>query len=540
MNCSVYRNISFATVAGLADLLDHGAAIEVRGATVRELRSRMTVLSRPRERCLFVPYRMNDMIANLAETFWVLAGRNDVAWLTPYLPRAIEYSDDGVTWRGGYGPRLRDWKGVDQIGETRRLLLQERATRRAVMSLFDPDRDFVDSKDIPCNNWFHWLIRDSRLHLTASVRSNDLMWGFSGINSFCWSVLHEMMAFWVGADVGESTYLASSFHLYERHFESGQKAVKAFRGTTCYDFGLEGPLFQTPFEDFNKVLQIWFEMEADARQNPNGKCDVRQFLDDPFLQTSLQLVRLHHGSRAGWDSIKIAEALASMQPSDMTAAAYEFFARSHPEIVDLAADSKVIAFLEAYRGQGSKPLVRTRTAELLNFVKHVHAEKSTAYGDSWKKRGELTSILANIARKVDRLARYRATGAVLVDESVLDTAIDLFVYLLKYRLYLLERAPSVGGVLGSFSPPFSDDPACFDALAATYCEAEVESTSWESIVDRLIRDFEDAHALATSGAPVVVREARAAALAQLSFLLVQIFERDDPTAVWRWTQSLGN
>jgi len=91
-----YRNISYATVAGLHDLLSSGAVLEVRGERARELRNRVTILERPYEKCLFVPHRRNDVVASIAETLWVLAGRNDIAWLKTYLPRAPNYSDDGV------------------------------------------------------------------------------------------------------------------------------------------------------------------------------------------------------------------------------------------------------------------------------------------------------------------------------------------------------------------------------------------------------------------------------------------------------------
>src|SRR5215211_6568696 len=122
-------------------------------------------------------------------------------------------SAEVLRWRAAYGPRLRNWNGVDQLAETRRLLLEDVSTRRAAMSLYDPDRDFVQSSDIPCTNWLHWLVRDERLHLTVGMRSNDVIWGFSGVNSFEWSVLQDMMAFWIGAEVGDATFLASSFHL---------------------------------------------------------------------------------------------------------------------------------------------------------------------------------------------------------------------------------------------------------------------------------------------------------------------------------------
>jgi hypothetical protein len=66
----------------------------------------------------------------------------------------------------------------------------------------------------------------------------------------------------------------------------------------------------------------------------------------------------------------------------------------------------------------------------VSYVSNLHAEKHAVYGDSWKRRGEQVAILANIARKVDRL------GVAGAGDTSADTAVDLLVYLLKYRLWL--------------------------------------------------------------------------------------------------------
>src|SRR6185437_6210665 len=102
-----YRNISFATAGSLVDVVDQGSNVVVRDRATRELVGRLTTIERPLERYLFLPKRHNDVFAQFAETMWVLAGRDDVAWLARYLPRASDYSDDGYTWHGAYGPRLR-------------------------------------------------------------------------------------------------------------------------------------------------------------------------------------------------------------------------------------------------------------------------------------------------------------------------------------------------------------------------------------------------------------------------------------------------
>ncbi|MBK8085124.1 MAG: hypothetical protein IPK28_15615 [Devosia sp.] len=106
-----YRNISLALVGSVRDLLRDGTDVLVRQRATKELIARNTRVEHPLERYLSVPNRNNDVVAQFAESMWVLAGRDDIAWLTRYLPRAQLFSDDGATWRGAYGPRLRNWQG---------------------------------------------------------------------------------------------------------------------------------------------------------------------------------------------------------------------------------------------------------------------------------------------------------------------------------------------------------------------------------------------------------------------------------------------
>ena len=70
--------------------------------------------------------------------------------------------------------------------------------------------------------------------------------------------------------------------------------------------------------------------------------------------------------------------------------------------------------------------------EFRQSISALHRVKDAAYRNAWKKRGEVMSIMANIARKVDRLEYVSAGAPATQDESLIDTATDLFVYLLKY------------------------------------------------------------------------------------------------------------
>ncbi|MCR9121044.1 MAG: thymidylate synthase [Phyllobacteriaceae bacterium] len=453
-----YRNISFAVIGSVRELLRDGANVVVKDALTKELIARNTTLEKPLERYLFVPHRHHDIAAQFAETMWVMAGRNDIDWLRKYLPRAPNFSDDGRTWRGGYGPRLRQWAGIDQIDAVRKILRSDRASRQAVMILFDPALDFQPSKDIPCNNWLSWIIRDNQLHMLAALRSNDVWWGFSGANAFEWSILHEMLAFWVEADVGPADYLATSFHLYEEYFERGERALAAFHGLTPYDFGVQSSAFSTPWQSFPDKLQLWFDLERQISAQPDAPLGSFGQVGDPLLDSGLTIVHVAQAHEV-WGEERLARELAILPARDYVAALYEKYIRIFPGLQATIQHKPISDFFAAQSGRSIDLLAAFNVG-----VKKLHADKDRAYGRAWKKRGELVSIQPNIARKVDRLDTFIATGRGLAGESALDTAVDLVVYVEKYRLFLAESLPP-GTLLPACAPlPLSDYEENFDNL----------------------------------------------------------------------------
>ena len=180
-----------------------------RNGETRELLMQQVHLTSSTHPYTITPGRKASLPAQIAETMWVLSGRDDVAWLSNYLPQAHKFSDDGITWHGAYGPRLRRWgysdtphgthpigheDTLDQLQHVIDMLREDPASRRAVMSIYDPAADTGGGLDVPCNNWLHFLVRDGVVQLHVATRSNDIMWGWSGINAFEWSVLVQVVA----------------------------------------------------------------------------------------------------------------------------------------------------------------------------------------------------------------------------------------------------------------------------------------------------------------------------------------------------------
>jgi hypothetical protein len=86
---------------------------------------------------------------------------------------------------------------------------------------------------------------------------------------------------------------------------------------------------------------------------------------------------------------------------------------------------------------------QTAFTEVVDLLIRLHRPKDQAYGDAWRKRGEVLGIFANIARKADRLQRARSEPQAAAAEELGDTVADLAIYAGKYLTWLAETQPLV-------------------------------------------------------------------------------------------------
>jgi len=200
------------------------------------------------------------------------------------------------------------------------------------MSIFDPSLDYENSKDIPCNNWLQFLIRDDKLFLNVTVRANDLFWGFSGINTFEWSVLQEIMAFWTNSQTSNLNFFIGSLHFYERHFGHVEKILSSFSNKTIYDYGFSSLKFSTPLEKFDETLLEWFELENKIRTHGAEVFKDTEKFEDDFLRSSLQMLIIYNEFLKSSSKSKIKELISRLPKSDFKIAAMEFFYRKYNDI----------------------------------------------------------------------------------------------------------------------------------------------------------------------------------------------------------------
>ena len=152
----------------------------------------------------------------------MLTGRNDVSFLAHWFPRYPQFVGASSQQHGAYGQRLRRHFGFDQLEQAYKALRGNPDTRQVVLQIWDPASDFPDedgqarASDIPCNVISTLKVRRGRLDWLQLVRSNDVDRGLP-YNLIQFTVLHELMAAWIGADLGTYVHVIDSAHWYMDH-----------------------------------------------------------------------------------------------------------------------------------------------------------------------------------------------------------------------------------------------------------------------------------------------------------------------------------
>lgn len=223
------NTLSEITDLAIASVVENGENRDSRNGEVIYLNNVIVELTNPMSRHLNLEGRNNNIYATIAELFWIMSGSDVIdPFLSFFLPRAKDYSDDGVTWRGGYGPRIymdNQLQNAIDVFKTDGL-----DTRRSVISIYDSFIDSgVETKDLPCNNLIHFLVgSNGKLNMNVVSRSSDAIWGLFGINIAEWTFLQEYVAQMVGVPLGTYTHFTSNLHIYNSTGKQAHTVYKNF------------------------------------------------------------------------------------------------------------------------------------------------------------------------------------------------------------------------------------------------------------------------------------------------------------------------
>lgn len=193
---------------------------EGRNGFVREILNASLTLIHPRQRWIGSRIPSLNPAFAIAEVVWIMTGRNDSAMLNYFNPILPRYAGSEATYHGAYGHRLRVHFGIDQIGRAFDVLKNDSESRQVVLQIWDPQADLpastglASNPDIPCNICSMLKIRDGKLTWTQIMRSNDIFRGLPH-NIVQFTMIQEILAGWLGVDLGSYNHYSDSLHFYE-------------------------------------------------------------------------------------------------------------------------------------------------------------------------------------------------------------------------------------------------------------------------------------------------------------------------------------
>lgn len=305
MHSETYQGINAFLTGASRLLVSEGRKRETRGQICYELPEPFLFkITDPTARIVTIPEREWVRTLPYAESLWIASGRNDLGYITHYLKRMADFSDDGVYMRGGYGPRFRDYNGsiedyhietinvrqkgsIDQLRYVVECFKQDIETRRAVISFGDPMKDDFDengylkqSRDVPCTRELHFIKQSdsNKLDLIVKMRSNDLIWGASAVNVFNYTFMQEYVAAILGLEIGSYYHLADNFHYYERHWGKVHKLAE------MHDVEEKPVICKKTFsslEDFDSLVSTLGKEEELMRTNLSNYKKI--YFEDPYF-----------------------------------------------------------------------------------------------------------------------------------------------------------------------------------------------------------------------------------------------------------------
>lgn len=227
MNSYTLKN-AYAFLKMYKDVYD-GRLVIPRGSPIREAENYQMSIDMNGSPCTsFVERKFNLRYAK-DEFLWYLRGdRYDTSiekkasiWPKIKQPEGFFYSNYGH-YIFGQSQRQFDWV----IEELRR----DKDSRRASIVLINRDHFFRENQDVVCTYGINFRIREERLNMSVSMRSNDAIFGFTN-DVFSFSLLYRLVfaclkaSGYVDLMPGQYVHKVDSLHIYERHWDMTRKIL---------------------------------------------------------------------------------------------------------------------------------------------------------------------------------------------------------------------------------------------------------------------------------------------------------------------------
>jgi thymidylate synthase len=250
-------------------IIKYGKLTHPRGFNCYEIIAPQLILTNPRNALITIKQRKLNYAYLIIEKMTYLSQISKPDAIIDYNKNMVNYiNPDTLDFDGAYGPRIANNKQLDYCYK---LLKSDPDSRQAVVVIHDY-RDKRSSLDIPCTLSFQFLIREGKLNMITTMRSNDLMWG-TCLDIPAFVFLQEVLASWLDMEMGEYIHNAGSLHFYDKHEDSIPKILESRDELNAE----VTPVWDLNREDTDKAIVEFWNQESNIRKCTSYKPITKRY-----------------------------------------------------------------------------------------------------------------------------------------------------------------------------------------------------------------------------------------------------------------------
>ena len=207
----------------------------------------------------------------LYEVLWYLSGEDHIRNLRQHTKIWDAWADENGNLDTAYGRYWRRFPSaqinpdtgkyevveIDQIGKILELLKMDPASRRMVVTAWEPG-NALSSKLPPCHYTFAFNVQAGRLNCHLTQRSGDIALGIP-FNLACYSLLTQILAQEAGFEPGIFSHTIIDAHIYVNHIEGLKEQLKRTPKPLPRLKIVHRPIDQLRFEDFALIGYEYYE-----------------------------------------------------------------------------------------------------------------------------------------------------------------------------------------------------------------------------------------------------------------------------------------
>jgi len=225
----IYKGQNIATIYHdiLYDLYNSPEFISSpRGMECKEIMNCIIEVQEPNQNLFKNEIRSSPEKYLAAEILWYFSGTNKADFIENYASMWKQLKNEKNEVNSAYGYLIFNEENQDHYGQyewTINCLKKDKDSRQAFMHFNKPRHQYDGNKDQVCTMFALFHIRENKLYMTLTMRSNDVILGFAADYAF-FNLLHQqaylhLKKYHKKLKMGTYTHISHSMHLYAKHFE---------------------------------------------------------------------------------------------------------------------------------------------------------------------------------------------------------------------------------------------------------------------------------------------------------------------------------